>query len=376
VGGLLYRRIQQDLSARIRRGELPVGSVVPSEHQLCAQYGVSVTTARRALSELTRQGLVYRHAGLGSFVADPGRDKRLSLVFAGFDPSQWRTGSYAMGELVGGVSEVAWRRECALDLTRIDEPLDTAILQHLISQRDTHGLLLRVPENIEEEHIALLEASAFPYVFVRRYHPTRPANAVAPDDAVGVRLGLAHLAHLGHRRIGLLAAMPDMVLTRDRLRGYLAAVAALGLERGDGLIRLAHHYGADEGHDLAAALLSQPGNQRPSAVIVNAALAPGLYDAAAELGLAIPGDLAVIGFDDTLESRSLRPRLTCVRTGHYEIAQAAAELLLDLILGRVRGPRHLFVEPVLNVQDSTVTREDGAFALPSAGAPVGRSVAW
>src|SRR5687768_13842884 len=112
--GPRYRRIERELAARIRRGELGPGEVVPSEHQLCTQYGVSVTTARRALLELTRQGLIYRQAGVGSFVADPARSARLCLVFAGFEPGRWRNSASSMGELIGGVSDTVWRHDCAL----------------------------------------------------------------------------------------------------------------------------------------------------------------------------------------------------------------------------------------------------------------------
>jgi DNA-binding LacI/PurR family transcriptional regulator len=373
--GPLYRHVQQDLGARIRRGDLPVGSLVPSEHQICAQYGVSMTTARRALLELTRQGLIYRHAGLGSFVADPGRNKRLGLVFAGFDSARWRNGSFSIGELVGGVTEVVWRHECALDLTRVDEPLGTDVLNRLITQGGIHGLLLRTLQNVEDDLVDFLERAAFPYVFVRRYHPTRPVNAVASDDAVGVRLAVTHLAGLGHRRIALISALPDMVLTRDRVRGYLAAVAAHRLERDDGLIRLADYYTTDLAHDLTVELLSRPPFQRPSAVIVDAAMAPGVYEAAAELGVTIPDDLGVVGYDDTPAARSLTPRLTQVCTSHFEIGQAAAEALLDLILGRVHGPRQVFVEPVLEVHASSGAGAKKGGIFSAAGRERGRGQA-
>src|SRR5687767_2673783 len=107
----LYRQIERELAAQIRRGDLPAGGLVPSERQVCERYGVSPITARRALLELTKQGLIYRQAGIGSFVADPGACLRMSLVFAGFGADRWRTSAGAMGELVGGVSETAWRHD-------------------------------------------------------------------------------------------------------------------------------------------------------------------------------------------------------------------------------------------------------------------------
>src|SRR5262245_57982428 len=89
--GPLYQEVERDLAARIRSGDLPVGSLVPSEAQIREQYHVSVTTARRALLELSRQRLIVRQAGVGTFVADPASSKRLALVFAGFESGRWRS---------------------------------------------------------------------------------------------------------------------------------------------------------------------------------------------------------------------------------------------------------------------------------------------
>jgi len=322
--------VERDLAARIRRGELEPGSLVPSEAQLCAQYDVSVTTARRALLELGRQGLIFRRAGIGTFVEDPGRSKRLLLLFAGFQPGRWRGSASPMGELVGGVSEVIWRRECSLELSRVDDPLDTALLTRLLTKGGTDGVLLRLAGDVQEEHVALLEAAGFPYVFLRRYLPQRPMNAVVPADEVGMRLAVAHLARLGHTRIGLISALPDMVLTRDRVRGYLSAVQQHKLESDEELIALADYYDAEPGHRLARQLLSRPGRQRPSALIADALMTPGVYQAAAELGLDISRDLAVIGYDEAPEAAALQPRRTSVRTSHYEIGRVGAEVLLDL----------------------------------------------
>ena len=352
LSGPLYQAVERDLATRIRSGDLPAGSLVPSEAQIREHYGVSVTTARRALLELTRQGLIYRQAGVGTFVADPASNKRLALVFAGFESARWRSASSSIGDLVGGVSDVAWRHDSSLALIRHDQPLDTSFLTRLIRQGTADGLLLRLAGNVREEMVSLLEDAAFPHVFIRRYLPGRPISAVVPADDVGMRLAVGHLARVGHRRVALVTAVPDMVLTRDRVRGYRSAVGDFGLEADDRLIALAEYYSADAARDLTLELLSLPSHVRPTAIIADAVMVPGVYDAASERGAAIPADLAVVGYDEAPEARSLQPRLTFVRTSHYEIGQAAAQALLDLISGRTRGPRQLFVEPALEVHAS------------------------
>jgi DNA-binding LacI/PurR family transcriptional regulator len=186
-----------------------------------------------------------------------------------------------------------------------------------------------------------------------------------------MRLAVGHLARLGHRRIGLISAAPDMVLTRDRVRGYRAAVDAHELVRDDGFVALADYYGAEAARVLARELLSRRESERPTALIADSVMAPGVYDAAAELGMSIPARLAVVGYDEAPEARALHPRLTTVRTSHYEIGAAAAELLLDQICGRTRAPRQLVVDPVLEIRASCgaqpAPRADSQVGPPSAG---------
>jgi len=330
--------------------------MVPSERQLCEHYGVSPITARRALLELARDGLVYRQQGIGTFVAGPARGQRLTLVFAGFDPARWSSAAGGMGDLVGGVSEVAWRHNCALHLVRTDGPLEASFLSGLLRDGGSDGLLLRIAGNVMDDQIETLERTAFPYVVIRRYLAERPMNCVVPADDVGVRLAVDHLAKLGHRRIGFISALPDMILTQDRLRGYAAAVIAHGLEHDQQLVRVADDFGSSSGYRAAVQLLSLPA--RPSAVIVDADadMVSGLYQAAADLGLESPRDLAVVGYDAQPEVRALVPGLTCIRTSHYDTGRSAAELLLDLILGHARGPRRLVIEPVLEVRASCGAR--------------------
>src|SRR5262249_12767243 len=155
-------------------------------------------------------------------------------------------------------------------------------------------LLLRLAGNVQEAHVDLLKAAAFPHVFIRRYLPGRTVNAVVPADDVGMRLAVGHLARLGQRRIGLISASPDMALTPDRVCCYRAAVDVHELVRDDGLVALADYYGAEAARVLAHELLSRRASERPTALIADSVMAPGVYDAAAELGIGIPARLAVV----------------------------------------------------------------------------------
>jgi DNA-binding LacI/PurR family transcriptional regulator len=360
----LYRQIHADLVARIRGGELAPGAPVPSERQISAQYGVSSITARRALLELTKQGLIYGHQGIGRFVSDPARERHVTLVLAGFDAARWRSSAGAMGELVGGVTEVTWRHDCAFHIVRVDHPLDAPLLMRLLEGPGSRGLLVRVAGEVEPEHVALLEAARVPYVYIRRHLSDRAMNCVVPADEAGMRLAVAHLAGLGRRRLGLISAMPSLSMVRDRVRGFRVAVEAHGLPLVERDIKLAGHWEASAGYECAVALLA--GRTRPTAVVVDVDMAAGVYRAAAERGLEIPRDLAVVGYDEVPEGRALSPGLTCVRTSHYEAGRAATELLVDLMAGVAQAPCRLYLEPTLEVRESCGAAVRAAGRAPAA----------
>src|SRR5215813_9587322 len=120
-GGPLYQQLRHQLFARIRRGEFAGGALLPSENQLCDDYGVSVTTARRALLELVKEGVVRRRMGVGTMVAP--RVRQLSLGFVSIDNlgGAWRGISAGMVELIGGIGELAWRRNASFSMSGVDD---------------------------------------------------------------------------------------------------------------------------------------------------------------------------------------------------------------------------------------------------------------
>lgn len=158
--------------------------------------------------------------------------------------------------------------------------------------------------------------------------PAAPAPVVNFDVAGGMRDIAAHLAGLGHRRIGHLAAAVDAWTFRARGAALAETVARSGaLERRATAIDVAAARAA------ALALLDRP--DRPTALVCDDDLiAAGAYKAARALGLDIPGDLSVTGFDDVLLATALEPELTTVRLPAEELGSRAMAALLDLLDGR------------------------------------------
>jgi DNA-binding LacI/PurR family transcriptional regulator len=174
------------------------------------------------------------------------------------------------------------------------------------------------------------------------------AGAVEFDNERGVSDTLEHLAGLGHRDIAVLSWAVATAPGRRTERAVRTAAAELDL-RCD-LVPCA--YSLNGSAPLALDLLSSAG--RPTAIFcLSDSIAYGVYAACSELGLEIPGDVAVAGFDDHPISRLLQPPLTSTAWGAERVARAATELLTDALVSGVGGRRRT-ISPQLHVRGSTL----------------------
>jgi LacI family repressor for deo operon, udp, cdd, tsx, nupC, and nupG len=171
------------------------------------------------------------------------------------------------------------------------------------------------------------------------------------DNQAGGREATRHLIGLGHRRIAMVAG-PDRVLCcRARLDGYRAAMDAAGLPVDADLIV---HTELDQAAGRAAALNLLRRPDRPTAIFTgNDLQALGVYQAARTLGLRIPADLSVVGFDDLPVAALIDPPLTTVHQPLTEMAAAATELALALGRGEQTSQLGLELATTLIVREST-----------------------
>ena len=199
-------------------------------------------------------------------------------------------------------------------------------------ERSVDGLIVAdALHHVVDALPAELENARLPVVFVnRRSRATTSASFVGPDDVFGGYLATEHLIGHGHRRIGHLAGPPQWQASWDRLDGYRRALADYGLDPDERLLARGD-WSLQSGYRATPTLLDQP--HPPTAIFVaNDVMAAGAIDAARERGLAIHGDLALLGFDAREMSRYLRPSLTTVTRPTYDLGRTAASLLLEQVM--------------------------------------------
>lgn len=175
------------------------------------------------------------------------------------------------------------------------------------------------------------------------------------DNLAGADSAVQHLLDLGHRRIGFLAGRPDLESSRLREEGYRRTLAAAGIAVDENLIRVGG-YRADTAGAPAQELLTLP--DRPTAIFAaNDLTAIRTMQVARSLGLEVPHDLSVVGFDNVPEAYQAMPPLTTVAQPLKQMGEEAMGMLLALLEGREITKRHVTLTTELIIRGSTAPCE-------------------
>lgn len=199
-------------------------------------------------------------------------------------------------------------------------------VEAFIERQKLYGLILLPPISENEQLIQLLKDRECRYVRMASAAIDEPGNLVSSNDSLATAEAAHHLAALGHTRIGFIAGPPGFRSREERRNGFLAGLKEHGIE-------LPARYCIDGAYTyesgIAAAETLLRLKPRPTAIFAsNDEMAAGVYHAARQLGLSIPNDLSVVGFDDTPVSARLWPPLTTVRWPIHEMGRAAAQHFL------------------------------------------------
>lgn len=207
----------------------------------------------------------------------------------------------------------------------------------------TDGIVLVTPTVVDV-------SDTTPIVAVDPHTGPSSLPSVHADNLAGAITATEHLIGLGHRRIGFLAGRPDLESARQREEGYRAALTAAGIPVDPQLIRVGG-YEPEMSTEAARQLLTL--DDRPTAIFAaNDLSAIETVQVARSLGLAIPGELSVIGFDNIPESALIDTPLTTIDQSIQEMGRQAVELLIDLIEGNAERPRQVTLPTRLVVRQS------------------------
>jgi len=314
-------------------------SVATVSKVINGRYGVAQATSTRVMEVIDRLG--YE----SSLVARSLRSHRthvLGILVAEFEPFS--------AEILKGAAAALADSDSGYELLAYTGGLhgrgagwERRYLSRL-SGTLIDGAVLVTPTVVEAD-------AGVPVVAIDPHTGPTGLPTVDSDNLAGAVLGTEHLLGLGHRRIAFVGGRPDLESSRLREQGFRRAMAAAGVAVDEVLVREGD-YRKEPTREPARELLSLP--DRPTAVFAaNDLSAIATIEVARELGLAVPRDLSVIGFDDIPESAQTDPPLTTVHQPIQRMGAAAIALLTALLDGGEAPDPHVRLPTSLVRRGST-----------------------
>lgn len=346
-----YQQLKEHIKNQIRKGLLQVNDQLPTENALAEQYQLSRQTVRQALSELEAEGWLSRQQGRGTFVTE--RALRQSRTVAVIIKS---ISNYIFPDIIRGIENNLSRAgyEMKLYLSQDNPELEAKHLKKVL-QGDIAGVILEPANNLAPcGHLDLmmeLEQKRIPYLLIHSTWPELDAPHILIDDFMGGYLATEYLLHLGHRKIAGIFNI-DSRQGVDRQAGYKKALEDHGVEINPKFIG---EYRYNAMHDtfpcqFTRDFMMRP--DRPTAIFCyNDLDAIRSMEAIRLMGLKVPDDVSIIGYNDSILATVSEVRLTSVKHPKRDFGAETAHLIINMMENTIEKPK-LLIQPELIIRSS------------------------
>jgi GntR family transcriptional regulator of arabinose operon len=388
----LYIQIQEHFKKLIASGNLAAGEKIPSEKDLMEEFTVSRITVANALTQLAKDGWIYRIPGRGSFVSDGSASlevRTLNLVDGKEvkeSSSLKELGYSAQTAEVTSLTAVASRRMIGFIIPTVDDFFALRLIQGINSilqdsnyylavvltyhskelekeaivelvQKGVAGLIIfPIDAETYNEEILALKVRNFPFVLIDRYLPGVETNFVCSDSRMGSQLAISHLWDLGHRDIAICSDSPLPTITvEERISGYMEALKQKGAMINPSLI-LTEFTVDYRNIDVNHVLYRYMNNRVATAFItLNAKLGIYIAGIARKLKMNVPGDISILTFDDPSSGLDDQGSFTHIAQSEEEIGSRSAKILIELLNHPEKAGDYskVILEPKLVIRKST-----------------------
>ena len=327
------------------------------------RVGVHPSTVSRALNPATR-GLITDDIARRVTRAAAALGYRLNHIAYGLKTNRSRTVGVLVPDItnpvfppiIRGIEDALAEAGYTAILANTDNDAgrERVILENMFARR-VDGLILATARR-RDPVVERCVAEDVPAVLLNRTVDSGAVSSVVNDDAFGIRLVVRHLIDRGHARIAHLAGPLTLSTGNACHRSFHSALKAAGLRSHPRRVVVCGAFSESEGK-LGFLELWRRDRSFTAVVAGNDLLALGCYDAARELGVRVPEDVAVTGFNDMPFVDKLQPPLTTVRIPHYRMGAQAARTLLARLHNRDAPVEHVTLRPELVVRGSTAALE-------------------
>ena len=237
---------------------------------------------------------------------------------------------------VDGARDAAWEHDCLLTVmvTRSNPEQTAAAIESMLRHPALLGVIYSTIFTRDVEVPPALQS--LPLVLLNCHAPGQRFSSVLPGEVGGGQAATEYLIAQGHQRIGFINGEAWQEAAEDRFKGYRRALATADLPFDPALVRNGD-WMSGSGYEHTLSLMQEP--RPPTAIFcANDLMALGAMEALRQLGLRVPEEVSVMGYDDQEISRHTHPPLTTVVLPNYEMGRAAVELLLRQVERRQESP--------------------------------------
>ena len=257
-------------------------------------------------------------------------------------------------DVAGGIEDAAEHADLSVFICNSDQNAERehSYLTRLEQQR-VMGVLI-TPLDPADPTLVAVAGRGTPVVLLDRIRSGNAHCSVAVDDVLGGRLAVEHLLDLGHERIAFVGGPERIGQVRDRRDGAVLALESAGHSRDDLVVVATDALTVSEGREAGARIAGMASNGRATAAFcANDLLALGLLQNCVSLGVRVPEDMAIVGYDDIIFAAAAAVPLTSVRQPRRQLGRTAAELLLDEAGNSNHEHQQVLFTPELVVRAST-----------------------
>lgn len=312
---------------------------------VAAAANVSRATAARALNgygyvgEAAAERVIETAARLGyrgNRVAQALRGGQLPIV--GFVPGDIQNPFFA--RIAHDIDAQLRQSRHSLLIASSEESVaqERGLLENLRAL-NVQGVIVAPASGRGSPHLEVLVRDGVPLVLIDREVGELPCDSVTVDNEGGAREAVSYLIAAGHRRVAVIHDDSRIVTARDRLAGYAAALADHGIAVDPRLIAVSQST-VEHSIDATIRLFSQ--TERPTALFtVDSLMTKGALLGLRSMGLSVPRDVSLVGFDDFDLATFTDPQITVVAQPVAQIGPLAVKMLLERIQGSAEPPRHI-----------------------------------
>lgn len=358
----LYQHIVNALTAKIESGELQAGDQLPTEAEISKKYNVSRITSKRALTELENAKLIYRIQGKGSFVStDRAPQKHLSktnkeiLLILPFAHNP------GLGDYEKGINEYLATTDYTLNIQSNTIVGQRRLLETALQSANS-GLILYPISSISDLGILYqYHLAQYPLVTMDKCIEGIPFRSVVSDNFGGGYQASKHLIENNHKKIAFISSLKveNSSSIRERYFGYLKALydyKLIDYSVNDLTDRYLTHDN-DNGREYYIQFIQAVVTQGITGIVAeNDLIAIEIIQIAKELGLSVPDDFSIVGFDNIHLAGFVEPKLTTISQDFGQMGYQAAQSLITLIENPQDHPHENTVVPVRLIERQTVKK--------------------